>query len=475
MCAFQSIDIEIELLADVSVSASNRTLGEAETLTCLLGRTLWGLAANQAYAAGMDENEAFRLFHQGAVRFTDAVPLQAGARTYPVPRSWHQVKHGNPSETIYNMVRDAAPADVQLKPLAEGWLTPACEQVPVETAYSLRTSVDRSGKARSGLLFGIPVIMAGTRFCASISGEAVDVERVLAGLLASEVSLGRSRHTELGQVRIRRAAEPIAKLNQALEVVDGTLSFLCVSRLILRDPQTGFPTVTPTPQAFGLDASWHWDARASFIRSTRIVHFNGKRGRPETERHAIERGSVITFRGGQAPQSWEAWVASLTAGVGEATGQGYGEVLLNPAWLNEAQHELQRAARPREASPAPQDELFTWARNEATRRRALGDAYVAAREAALKFSRYGVPASQWGTIHQMARAASARGQSTDAFAADLNEYLSDGKRNVSIYWKTGARQALLDLLKRPDAPRFVEHLANACMRQTHEATGGARS
>jgi hypothetical protein len=469
----RTVELEVELLSDVSISASNSTLGEAETLTCLLGRTLWGVAANQAYAAGMDESEAFRLFHQGGVRFLDAVPMHGNARTYPTPRSWHQQKKATDSRTVFNLVAGTGPDGAQLKPVSDGWLTPGGGRVEVPTSLSLRTSIDRSGRARAGLLFGIPVMEAGSRFWTRLSGEAAALECILEGLQRSDVSLGRSRHTELGRVRIRVRPQPAECLRDVFDVANGKVSFLCASRLLLRDPATGFPSLTPDPRAFGLDEGWIWRSEASFIRTASVVHFNGKRARPETERHAIERGSVITFVGAGDPD-WAAVREAVARGVGESTGQGYGEVVVNPVWLTGTEFEVVRSEAARQKAAEPADELFRWARAEAQQRQASRGAYEDARAAAAQFQRYAIPPAQWGILHAMARAARTRGKSSGELKEAVIEFLKEGKRNVAGQWKGGAMMALESFLDRADSPVFLEHLASACMRLEREATGGVR-
>jgi len=464
------LELELELLSDVCVSTSNRTLGPAGTFECIPGRTLWGAAASAAYRSGMAEDEAFRLFHQGAVRLLDAVPMHGNARTYPVPRSLHRRKDVSAAEAWNFTLREVREQwkDVQCKPVGEGWLTPDGTQVRVETLYTLRTSIDASGRAREGLLFGLPALRAGTRLWTALLGEKADVERVAALItLPGGIRLGRSRNVELGLVKVNRRTEPAARLASA-EGATQRLSFLCASRCLFRDRATGAPTLVPSPEDFGLDSSaWVFDDASSFVRTARISHFNSKRRRPETERLAVERGSVLTFAS-RGPSVDPKTLGPLWAlGVGEHRGEGYGEVVAMPTWLHDRSVVLREAGSCSVAvNPPPTDELFTWASETGGARDQAAEAYGAADECARNFlRRHRVPPSQWGELRAKARSARFLGQPGAALRNEIEHWLKSGWRNLSPRWKA-ARGPLLEACTHhlDDLPLFLEHLASACMR-----------
>jgi len=467
------LELEIELLSDVCVSTSNRTLGPAGTFECIPGRTLWGAVASAAYRSGMSQTEAFRLFHQGAVRFLDAVPMLGEARTYPIPRALHQRKD-LASEEARNFtlpsVREQS-RDVQCKPLKEGWLTPDGTKVHVQTVYSLRTSIDASGRAREGLLFGLPALRAGTRLWTALMGEKADVERVAVLMTGPEgLRLGRSRNVELGLTRLTRRRRPADRLVPTAGETR-RLSFLCASRCLFRDASTGAPTLVPGPDDFGLDAtSWDFEEASSFVRTARISHFNSKRRRPETERLAIERGSVLTFvsRGPSVDPS--ALAPKWELGVGEHRGEGYGEVVAAPSWLHQPAVTLRKPeARPTKGQPPPEDELFAWASGKASVRDRAADVFRQAREFAAALRRHRVPPSQWGELRAKGRAARFLGRGGAVLKKEIEKWLDSGLRNLSPRWKS-TRGPLLEACDNhlDDLPLFLELLASACMRPESE-------
>lgn len=457
------LELEIEAITDLCLSSSNRTLGQAGTHDFIPGRTLWGALASLAYQSEMTDEEAFRVFHQGAVRIFDAVPMVADARAYPAPASWHYPKDSSDGlhhNFVRQDIRDQH-RDVQCKPVKGGWITANGDRVGVEMSHSIRTAVDPSGRARDGLLFSLPVLRAGSRFWSALSASESDLKK-LRPLLARNVRLGRSRNAELGIVRIRVRDKPATKLAHGTGNAN-QVSFLCVSRCLFRDPTTGAPTFQPTAVALGLPPDWNLDLSASFLRTARVVHFNSKRGRPERARFALERGSVLSFKG-ESSVDLKSVIESVSKGVGEHCGQGYGEILVSPAWLTEPKYQVGMPGEPNvAAAPEPVDELFRWAAKRAASRQATLDLYRDAVEVAQSLRKYRVPPSQWGVIRTMAREARFNGE-TDLFDRLMSK-LSTGKRKLSRAWKNAEpRLRTACETHRGDLPTFLELLAGACMR-----------
>lgn len=460
------LELDLELLADVCLSTENRTLGPAGTFTCIPGRTLWGAAANLAYRSGMAEAEAFRLFHQGAVRILDSVPAHDGARSYPLPLAFHGEKEGL-AGTLHNFalaeVRERL-AGVRTDAVKTGWLSADGTLVEPEEVFTLRTSVDPTGRARDGLLYGLSALRAGTRLWGGLCGRREDVETVATLLTRAPVRLGRSRNAELGLVRVKPRVQPARKL-ESVAGKTGILSFLLVSRCLLRDPQSGAPRLEPRPEDFGLEpAAWSLDPASSFLRTARVVHFNAKRQRPETQRFALERGSVVTFEGG-GPVS----PGTLPRWAGEHQGEGYGEVLPAPKWLGEAALQPTSVEPPRSSAPPPGDELFRWADERARGRQEARELHEAAWTAARRLRRFRVPGAQWGELHGMARAARFLGRGGGTLLAEVEQLLQGGRRRLSDRWRD-ARGPFLEACRGhvEHLPVFLEHLAGACMRPEGE-------
>jgi len=477
-------EIGIELLTDACFAASNRTTGGGATLDFIPGRVLWGAAATRGYKH-LPEAEAFRLFQQGAVRFLDAVPTRAGVRAWPTPRSWH-VRKRSAEGKVRNLAAGPAPEGWQPEPLPADWRMAAGEVVVVPRPYSLRTAVQAGGRARTGMLFGMEMLPAGTVFFAQVEGAEQDVEQVVVLLREAELRLGRSRGAELGRARLVDAAAGQGELPRSHAKEGREVRLLCVSRLCLRDPDTGMPTFAPRPALFGLPEGWELVLERSFVRTQRFSPFNVFRGRPELERQCLTPGSVLTFRAGpQAAAVDLDSVASRTAGgVGLYVNEGHGEVVVQPEWLEVAELQLPReedgagmgaTPGPSTPGPVPEDELFTWANERSRARTASRDALLWAELRAQRMRKLGLRPSQWGVLHALAREARVNGWRRERLMEQVEQLVTRGVSALSGGWgKTdGAGKSgdtLLHLLRNcPGEPATgLELLASRVLRPEEE-------
>ena len=468
------VDLDLELLTDVSVPETNRSLGSARSLDYLPGRTLWGAVAAAAFRAGMTQEEGLRRLRSNALRFLDAVPSRTGQRTYPTPRSWHGPKYG---EGVLNLCCDGVRANLrgtQVEPLATVWRDTSGREVDVRKRFSLRTSVTAAGRANEGLLFGIDAIGEGTRLNSCIEGEEDNVDWALSLLEGRDLRIGRSRSAEFGRVRCRRAEEA----SPSLAFVQGParrIHILCCSRLSLRDPATGSPTFRPRATAFGLPDSWALVPQASFIRTARYSTFNSHWRRPEHDRHVIEVGSVLTFEGAR-PEDPAELRAKASGGVGSGRAEGMGEIAVHPAWLTEAVGALPQPTSGysdiAEGSPKPpRDTLYDWATARSRRRAAARLAAQWADHEAERFRRYRLNPSQWGVLRQMGREARHRADGATWLRKELARFVESGVSSLSRGWgsqdgeeRAGERLLAIAGDGGDDLPARIELLANRGLR-----------
>lgn len=491
--------LELELLTDVCVSSSNRTLEASAPQGCLPGRLVWGVLATRAYQqGGMSPDDIFRIFHQGSVRFRDALPLEGDAIAYPIPQACQRPKSPAGGKVTQNMalpsVRKAS-AGVQHKTIKDGWATAAGAMVEVEKRSSLRTSVDPSGRALAGHLYGVQALEGGQRFASALVGPKEDVERVLGLLKDPTLRIGRSRNAELGlvKVHVKGAKARLSDLCSTPKSAEGQISFLCVSRCALRDPRSGAATSVPSPEAFGLDGGWRFEPASSFMTTTRVVHFNGHRKRPEPERLVLERGSVVTFCGAADSIDIASLRETLRGGVGDFTGEGYGEVAVAPDWLVTDSSTFTPATEniaPSAKRAEPADELFAWAKSREQQRQASSETFKKAHALIDELRLRRIARAQWGAIHRMAREARFDASKRSALPDQLKSLLHGGKeakeaikdsygkiidwrtmptggaRNLDPIWRAVRVKFLEECGKVPltDLPYFLEHLAGACMR-----------
>lgn len=479
------IQLDIELLTEVSCSEEARSLGAGRAHDYIPGRMLWGVLATRLYARAPASAEA--LVFSGGCRVSDARPVIAGKRTVPVPKSWHKLKDAEGVDSFVDLARGGRPAES----LAElsGVVTQDGETVAKpRRAISLRTAMQADGRALDAHLFAIEAMPAGTRLMAFIDITNADEQALVEQLVAGEAHIGRSRNAELGLVRITtKAVAPAPATAPGMETAPGLedVRLLCVSRLVLRDDATGAPRLQPVGADFGLPEHFVLRADKTFIRTSRHSPFNSRHLRPKTERQCIEAGSVIVFapRDGTAASAEVVRVATrhCAAGVGLHADQGFGEVWVNPPLLATVAPSV--ASPPKKAPHVPPDDaLYRWA----LARTGKKSAEAGVRSWAEKLPKGGfqqTTTAQWGAIGDLARQAAGTG-SFEGLKSAIAKHLSEGRSRelwgdferkksaagLLVAAITGLDTTPWDASTRIEA---VEHLANAVTRSLKQG-GGTR-
>lgn len=464
-----SMHVQIELLSDAALTETSATVGGHRSLAYVPGSTLLGAFARDVYSQ-LDEATAFRIFHSGEVRFGAGLPVGAEeVRCVPMPLSFH-VRKGSTDGKAFNLARSARAAGVQYVQKREGFIDAKGQIASSQVRSSMRTAINAGGMAREGFLFTIAALAAGGRFLSEISArDDADLQRVREWIGSGrEIGIGRSRQKEFGRALV--TLSPRVGKSASGTAVPGTATFLAISDLAFRSPETGAPATVPSASDFGLEGDFRFDPSTSFLRYRVYSPFNGARRRPDLERQVLQAGSVISFRSASgALPSNDAVLAVVGRGVGEYKAEGLGSIAFEPEILAGEEVEIRETHRDRSVSEVapPEHELVTWLQQQEAATAAGEKAWVAAQGAVENFAR-GLPASQWGEVRALAR----EHQDRVGLAARLRQHLiapesKDAKRSVrhgEKRWgrKVGAGvtlgQALVQFAERHDA-RAVELLA----------------
>lgn len=346
--------LKITLLDDSVFSQSSVTEGQHSSLDYIPGSVLLGAAAARNYA-DMDTDTSYRLFHSGMLRFGNALPLQHGHPSLPVPLAWHHGKTQSyqnadkrlDSNAIYNLAAGASlPPGLQPKQMRSGFVTLDGRKVEVAKTYRMKTAIAaESGRAAESQLFGYEAVSAGQTFLAPISAdETISDEHFnrIVDSLEGERLLGRSRSAEYGKARVERLNEgPTLPRQQG--TTQNTLTLWLLSDLCLQD-ENGIPTLEPTPELLGLgEGKIRWDR--TFLRTRRYAPWNGYRKARDMERNVISQGSVITleFSGGRPDESA---LQALASGVGLYREAGLGQLWYDAPLLADAHPEFETTSTP---------------------------------------------------------------------------------------------------------------------------------
>ena len=401
-------EYEVTLLSDVAVTANAATQGGHRGLDYLPGSLFLGAAVARCM-----ENHPFdpSFFLSGRVRFLDALPVQDGQRTVPLPLCYHKRKEGA-WEGAVPCTDPAAETrkGEQWKQWREGFLTPSgvvLKEVPRSTR--MKTAVDRNKRrSEEGKLFSCESLSRGMVLRMRVQAEApADLERVHAWFHGQELALGRSRSAEYGFVRVQAVGDRVPPVPKPLEDPRRVVLVLASDLALLRD---GMPVLLPRGEDFGLPEDSRLLPEETFLRTRRYVPWNRFFNCRMAERQVLLKGSVLTF---QVPDPLDpvALQAALAAGVGMHREEGLGQVEVNPSWVLSPPL-LVSPAEPSKASPAkPQTPLVRYLADKVQAQNLSREAFslglVWAQEWRKLSDRIAkdqpVPGkAQWGTIREMA-------------------------------------------------------------------------
>ncbi|WP_119156874.1 type III-B CRISPR module-associated Cmr3 family protein [Caldimonas tepidiphila] len=351
--------LRLELLDDVVFSRRSATAGGHESLDKVPGSALLGWAAAQLYERLGEQ--AFLVFHSGAVRFRDGLPLSpAGKRCAPVPLAWHENKAAADggarqdgrwlAERIFNLAaggQERMPPLSQPRQLRSGYVGGDGACMRPATRYRMMTAIGEAGRAAEGQLFGYESLVRGQRFEARIGFEDSVPEalrRQVLDCFEGTIRLGRSRASQYGRVRAELGTPQAAPAPTA---GGERLLLWLMSDAWLRTPE-GQPALVPDAEALGLEDA-RLDRAASFLRTRSYSPWNAHRRRHEIERQVLCAGSVIALErpGGFTAQELQ----RLASGIGLGLAQGLGEVRLQSPLLATPQPVFTAVSVPAEAAP----------------------------------------------------------------------------------------------------------------------------
>lgn len=337
--------LDITLREELVMSARSATVGGNHSLNYIPGAALLGAAAAQLYHRSGQE-QAFRLFHSGYVRFGNALPvLPEGERGKPMPFAWHAEKGAVIYQTDHRECLDATKInnycleqqDPALKrvQLRSGFVTDSGYLLTPETRFRMKTAIDPDkARAATAQLFGYESLQSGQCFRAYLDVDR-GVDDVLSDALLDELisalsgvlQMGRSRSAQYGEVECE-VTEVTAPATPATFEQNELVIWLQSDMALLSE--TGHPVLLPETTHFGLPEGERIDSK-TFIRTRSYSPYNSKRRCYDSAREVLEQGSVITFVFKESLSA--AALEPLQNGVGAYREHGLGQVSLNDPLL----------------------------------------------------------------------------------------------------------------------------------------------
>ena len=327
-------------------SRNAATEGAHATLDAPTGGALLGWAA----AAGGYDNyrDPFKVFHSGAVRFGNALPLGPdGSVCVPTPKLFMAPKHdaggGESDGRVGKDVRigrprpkrGKAPVQYEQAPGAP-FITPTGHVVRPARGQRLRTAT-KQRRAAQGLLFGYEHLSVENQrvFVSTLERDDTvsdaDWKRLLEAFDGRTLRLGRARGTSYGGEYLCRVADtPPGNPEPIPAGTKGRLRVLALSDLALVD-EFGVPSAEPDHKMLGLPPA-RFEGGDSAMSLRRHAPWNGKLQVRDMERQTIEAGSVLSFDL-DAPLDQE---LPVRAAVGLLREAGFGKVWISPPFLRDS-------------------------------------------------------------------------------------------------------------------------------------------
>jgi hypothetical protein len=319
------------LLSELIMTANSATQGFNASLDYIPGAKFLGLVANNLY----DENNAqtLDLFHNGKVRFGDALPLINGEAMLKVPFAWFTEKgKGLTDAPIYLHHKINSASDIQLKQARNGYFAQENKKfITLEQNFAIKSGYD-SEKRRSedGLMYGYFSLTQGSTWTFMVETDNDTYAEKIKNSLVATHRIGRSRSAEYGLVSIEFMAE---KAQVAAKNCSGEVVLYAESNLGFYD-ENGKATAQPTALQLTGDSNAVIDWTKSQIRTRSYQTWNRHRNNRDADRLIIEKGSVFVVKITSLD------TAFFAKGVGAHRAEGFGKIQVNPDFLSSETEKL---------------------------------------------------------------------------------------------------------------------------------------
>ena len=465
----RELKFEITFKSPVILQASSNTQGKMSSLDFIPGSAFLGMVASR-YS---DFGDPFKIFHSGAVKFCDAAPIKDGKEFFKIPLSYFHEKLD--SSKIYNHhllckykdeERNKFDDFTQLKQMRSGYINDENEQLSMDLDFSQKSAYDKN-KRRSmdSQMYGYEAFRAGMKWRFSVKFEPSvsedDINRVKETLEHS-TRLGKSKSAEYGAVEIKFIGENTDKI-QTFTPPEKYAFVYAKSRLALID-ENGNPSYDVKYILPNLSAN-NVDYEKTQIRISNFTPYNGARATKDYERACINKGSVIALKNLSDEQ-----ITELKMGVGAYLSEGFGEVLINPWFLNggDAQErpiKLQKKDNEKQAytSLPIQSDLAEFLQQKETAKKQILE--IAERVADFieshkdKFSK--ISKSQWGAIRSICKEVAVSDKVLNYKGDEIgNQTTAEKNKNIagqiSKFMCNGVRSANWDCKKEGDKIILLE-------------------
>jgi hypothetical protein len=459
----RELRFEITFKSPIILQASSNTQGKMSSLDFIPGSAFLGMVASR-YS---DFSDPFKIFHSGAVKFCDAAPIKDGKEFFKIPLSYFHEKLD--SSKIYNhhlLSHEEFEKFTQLKQMRSGYINDEKKQLIIDRDFSQKSAYDKNKRrSKDSQMYGYEAFRAGLkwRFSVKFDASVSEDDIVLAKeTLERSTRLGKSKSAEYGAVEIKFIDENTDEIQSFTPPEKYTFVY-AKSRLALID-ENGNPSYDVKYILPNLSAN-SVDYKKTQIRISNFTPYNGARSTKDYERACINKSSVIALKNLSAEQ-----IAALKNGVGAYLSEGFGEVLINPWFLDGGDAkdnpiEFQKEAQIERSTgkiPTQSDLAKFLKQKQTTKDQALEIAESVAdfiESHKDKFNK--ISKSQWGAIRSICKEVAVSDKVLNDKGDEIeNQTTAEKNKNIaaqiSKFMRNGVRSANWDCEKRNDKSVLVE-------------------
>ncbi len=428
---------QVEFLSDIVLPASSNTEGNIRQLEFIPGSNFLGMVARK-----YDKfSNSFDVFHSGKVRFGDATLLVEGEEAYKMPFSFFHPKLEENRLFHHHFLDVEQRKELgQLKQMRSGYILPDVSQgIKVEHInynYAQKSAYDaKNRRSKTSSMYGYRAIEKGTKwqFVVKYEEEGMNQKDIdcIIETLSNSTRLGKSKSAQYGQIEITKIGTT-TNLSTEIKVGEEVVLY-AKSRIALVDNEGN---ATYDLQYLFDGAKVLYDKCQ--IRTSTFTPYNRAMQTKTYERLVIEAGSVIVLESLSEEQK-----KLIEKGVGIYLAEGFGELMVNPAFLME-QNEMRLLKKSKTKAKTDQrkeikDEIendtvqfLVNRHNEEIKRLKLADEvqkFVDDNKALYR----DIKNAQWGTIRSICTS------NSETYIEDIKEYIESGK----VSWKKEQIEALL--------------------------------
>lgn len=314
--------------------ATSNSEGRSTVLDFVPGSKFVGVAAKLINEGRLGKLN-FKMLHDGSIRFGEATLYKDNKMTYKVPLSYFKPKVSTSNDPgsyrlyHHHLATSDDHTTYQLQQLRRGYMIPG-EKVYYEPSYNYRQkSTKKAGRDKNEKeMYGYDAANRTQEWIFTISADDDTVlNEIVEAFTRGSHSVGKSKRVEYGKVSF----EELEGFNESIESLQENTSELTLlyvkSRLALFDLDTGASTFEPTIKNLGLN-SGVIDWSNTQIRTSSFTPYNVAQKSYTSERMVIEKGSVIALLNVSRDD-----LEVFNMPIGAHTNEGYGEILVNPAFL----------------------------------------------------------------------------------------------------------------------------------------------